>query len=116
MEMSPLGKCLERVRPDGTRELYFASLQEQAWGYAFQHMTRLKEVEISPEILEDRRQELEEIVCQAQNWDFPMGGDRVLTTRGLSVRRRWWEGPDCVSSSLCSGCWGIAKNCDNCMN
>jgi hypothetical protein len=50
-------------------------------------MRNLKELEMRLETLEERKEEFELVVCEAQAWDFPMSNDSVLTTRGSTVRR-----------------------------
>jgi hypothetical protein len=116
MEMNPWGKSIELGRMVGTRKVDLAQWKEHVWGCAFQELASLREVEIELETSEDRRQELETIVCQAQRWEFPMTGGRVLTTQGLLVRRSCWEGPICAWSRLCPGCSGTSEDRDKCLD
>jgi hypothetical protein len=114
IEMSPWGRCLEYRRPDGTRQVHSVSLKEHAWGYAFQHLKGLEELELQLESLGDKFDELEGVVCEAREWAFPISGDRLLTNRG-SLARVIWECLDCTWSSICGRCVGKGDNCKGCV-
>lgn len=114
MEMNPWGKSLH-FPSDGTRKAYLTSLKEQAWGFSLQHMASLQELEMELESLGDWKRELDAIVRRAKSWDFPMSGDRVLSSRGLLDRRGWRESPDCARTTLCSECPGKEENCNGCI-
>lgn len=116
MEMNPWGKSIELRRIAGMRKVDWAPWKEHIWGCAFQELASLREVEMELETSEDRRQELETIIGQAQRWEFPMTGGRVLTTQGLQVRRYWWEGPIYAWSRLCPGCLGTSEDQDKCLD
>lgn len=121
MEISPWGEgggwgCERGEGGMSLRKVRFgAVLEEHAWGYAFQHLKGLEDLEVQLEISEDRIEELERVVGEMSKWEFPGSEGKVLTRWGGRVKWCCWESLDCRWSRVCGRCLGRRDNCSNCV-